>query len=258
MSTWLDLDQELELWHKADQVPTFWWRDDDAHAATPALDRLLKTSARHHVPAHLSVIPAKLQPSLVARLADCLDVYTLQHGFAHVNYEPKGHGASEFGDHRPMADQIGDLTGGWDILLQAEIPRLLPVFVPPWNRMAHTTAAQLQALGYKIVSAYGTHTARVDHGSLQRIDGHADPIRWKHANAFRGTASMLDLIITHLADRRTGRADIAQPTGFLTHHLQTEPAVWDFADALFERLSYKGIAQWVTLPELIQDARTPA
>ena len=40
-SGWAVLEAELDLWQAAGRTASFWWRDDDAVAATPALSRLL-------------------------------------------------------------------------------------------------------------------------------------------------------------------------------------------------------------------------
>ena len=41
MGEWSDLEAELEAWRCRGRRATFWWRDDDAVEATPALERLL-------------------------------------------------------------------------------------------------------------------------------------------------------------------------------------------------------------------------
>lgn len=251
MSTWSDLEEELERWRALEITPKFWWRDDDAHAATSQLEPLLALSEKYSVPVHLAVIPAKLQPDLADRLKHCKDVLTMQHGFAHINHAPKGNGASEFGDQRPSKAQAQDLTDGWQILEQAQLPNLVPAFVPPWNRMAKATLAQLHGLGYRVVSAYEGHTPDVPMPGIIRANGHIDPIRWKKGRQFRGASGMLDLITSHLVARREGKRDMAEPIGFLTHHLETGKDIWAFTDELFLRLARQKGSRWIHLPSLI-------
>ena len=67
--SWDRLDRELAAWAAEGREATFWWRDDDAVAATPALDRLLRLTESGGVPLALAVIPAPAEPGLAERLA---------------------------------------------------------------------------------------------------------------------------------------------------------------------------------------------
>jgi hypothetical protein len=49
--------------------------------------------------------------------------------------------------------------------------------------------------------------------------------------------------VRHLAERRTGGADGAEPTGWLTHHELHDSAAWNFLERLFERTRRLG-ARW--------------
>lgn len=251
MADWSDLKRELDLWRDAGRVATFWWRDDDAVEATPALEPLLALSQRHGVPVHLAVVPAGITSGLVARVAEAPLVQVVQHGLAHRNHEPKGAGASEFGAHRDLALQIDDLRRGWRLLADAGFRHLLPVFVPPWNRICDPTLRQLPGLGYRALSAFEGPTTRIDLPDLLQLHAMVDPIRWKKGHDFRGAEVMLDMIVAELADRRAGRSDPAAPTGLLTHHLQTGPAVWTFVNDLMTRLADHGNARWISLSQLI-------
>jgi hypothetical protein len=53
---WGDLARECETWGASGRMATWWWRDDDAVSATPALDQLLGVAQG---PIGLAVIPAK-------------------------------------------------------------------------------------------------------------------------------------------------------------------------------------------------------
>ena len=52
---WSPLDAELE---RLEAPLPVWWRDDDAVAVTPGLDRLAGLAADHGWPLHLAIIPA--------------------------------------------------------------------------------------------------------------------------------------------------------------------------------------------------------
>ena len=252
MADWADLEHELALWDAAGLTPTLWWRDDDAYAATPELEPLLDLSEKHGIPAHLAVIPDLYQSNLTDRLTRCSYIKLLQHGFAHINHEPKGAGASEFGGSRSLALKRADLEAGWRALTALDLPGLLPVFVPPWNRVCDETLALLPALGYRAVSAYAGPTSSLPVDGLIHANGHVDPIRWKHGKAFRGVEKTLDLFVAHLKGRREGRLPAAIPTCFLTHHKDMGAELWAFVDDLFDRLARQGHAKWIDLSTLIE------
>ncbi|MEP1767943.1 MAG: polysaccharide deacetylase family protein [Sulfitobacter sp.] len=249
MADWADLDAELAAWQASNLSPRLWWRDDDAQTVTSALERLLGLSERYAVPAHLSVIPDGLQPDLAMRLRDTDHVYVLQHGLSHVNHEPKGSPASEVGNTRDLALQKADLARGWDILKGADLPRLLPAFVPPWNRIGDATRARLADWGYTFLSTYDGRGDAAPVAGLTHINAHLDPIRWKYNNVFRGTDKMLTMLVEHLHIRRLSSAP-TDPIGLVTHHLQTEDAVWAFTDHLFART--QGL--WVSVTDMQKDA----
>jgi hypothetical protein len=247
MSNWADLDRELAAWNAAGIAPRLWWRDDDAQAVTPALERLLDLSERHAVPVHLSVIPDGLKPDLAHRLRGTVHAHVLQHGLAHINHEPKGTPASEVGDTRELAQQRTDLARGWALLLEADMPRLLRGFVPPWNRISDATRRALPDWGYSFLSAYEGRGDAAPVAGLTHIDAHLDPIRWKFDRVFRGEDKMLAMLLTHLEDRRMN--DPARPIGYVTHHLQTHEAIWAFTD----RLLAKTRGMWRTVPQMQAD-----
>lgn len=247
MADWDALDVELAAWDAAGIKPRLWWRDDDAQTVTPALEQLLHLSQTHDVPAHLSVIPEGMMPDLAARLRDTDRTYVLQHGLRHINHEPKGLPASEVGDTRELLLQHADLQRGWQLLVAARMPRLLPAIVPPWNRIGDATRRCLPDWGYTFLSTYEGRGDATPISGLTHIDAHLDPIRWKYDRVFRGEDKMLDMLIAHLRDRRE-RAPSA-PIGYVTHHLQTSDAIWDFTDALFARTH----GMWNTVPDMQKD-----
>ncbi len=83
---------------------------------------------------------------------------------------------------------------------------------------------------------------------LTHIDAHLDPIRWKYDRVFRGEGKMLDMLLDHLRNRRTHAP--SKPVGYVTHHLQTPPAVWAFTDTLFA--ATRGM--WITVPDMQKEA----
>lgn len=248
MSSWAALEAELAAWEAIGQTPRLWWRDDDAQTVTPDLETLLELSHRYRVPAHLSVIPDGVQRDLARRLRDTDTVWVLQHGLRHVNHAPKGDPASEVGNARDLELARSDLARGWALLQEVDMPHLLAGFVPPWNRIGDAIRRQLPDWGYTFLSAYEGRGDAAPIAGLTHIDAHLDPIRWKYDRVFRGEDKMLAMLIEHLADRRTNGPH--RPVGYVTHHLQTEAAIWHFTDRLFARTQ----GMWMGVPQMQKDA----
>lgn len=220
----LDLDPlraALDAAGEAGRRVRFWWRDDDAVAGEPALDRLLDLA--EGTPILLAAIPAGIVPSLAERLARAPLARAAVHGLAHANHAPAGEKRAEFGPHRPL-DVLCEEAEAALGLARVRLPEVLPVFVPPWNRIAPDLAAALADLGYAGLSAAGGGAGPV---ALVRHDIDLDPIDW------RGTRSLVDpaRLVADLV-RRVAAGGI----GLLTHHRVHDAALWDFLGALLPLL----------------------
>jgi hypothetical protein len=158
MASWSDLERELDGWTDASLTATLWWRDDDAAALNPDIERLVALANAHRVPLHLAAIPLDLSDDLVAALQGSAVVRVLQHGYAHVDHAPKGAGSWELGDHRPRDAVLEDLALGVDRLGTAFGERFLPVLVPPWTRIDPALVAHLPDVGLAALSMEGTRT----------------------------------------------------------------------------------------------------
>jgi hypothetical protein len=251
MATWDELEAELALWRAAGEAPTFWWRDDDVEEPTADLDRLIALADRFRAPLHLAAVPRGVGAPLKERLEGAPGTLVLQHGLAHRNHEPKPARASEVGVNRKLSLQEADLREGWRLLTEAGLPRLLPVFVPPWNRIADKTLPHLPGWGFPALSNFDRRPSPSPVADLQIFNGHIDPIRWKEGARFAGTEKTLEQCLRHLRQRRTGEADRDEPTGLVTHHLQTDEATWDFTEAFMERVTRGGSSRWIALSELM-------
>lgn len=247
MATWAELDSELVLWHAAGERPSFWWRDDDTQAPTDALRRLIDLSARYDAPLHLGVIPQGIAPDLAEFLTASPHVWCMQHGLRHKNHEPKGARASEIGQNRPIDASRADLQQGWALLQAADLPNLVPILAPPWNRIGDKLIPHLAGWGYAALSCFGTPAAPLPSGALQRFDGQVEPLRWRPDAIFAGTEKSLAQCVDHLRARRNGNLPKDEPTGLVTHHLQTPEDAWDFCDALAARFAHKDAVDWIAL-----------
>lgn len=252
MATWAELDEELGKWSSQGETPTFWWRDDDTEACTDPLDRLISLSERFDAPLHLAVIPHAIDVKLAERLSASPQVYTLQHGYAHKNHEPKGTRASEVGKLRDLALIEKDLREGWRRMQMARLPNLLPVFVPPWNRIGEKVLPYLPVWGYAALSGFDARPHPEPVADLQHFNGHIDPIRWKEGAKFAGVEKTLEQCVRHLRKRRLEHAYRYEPTGFVSHHLQTDEDTWRFMEALMSRLTHNAATRWISLDSLIK------
>lgn len=238
------LAAELALWRDAGLVLPVWWRDDDAVEPTPRLERLVALAARHRAPLHLAVVPQPATPDLAGLVAEADAVFALPHGWRHANHAPAGARKAEFGAHRPAAAMADEIGGGWRRLRELFGPRALPVFVPPWNRVAPDLFALLPGLGIAAVSTFTPRAAPLAAAGLAAVNTHLDPIDWHAGRGLRDPAALAAQAVRELADRRLGRADDDEPYGLLTHHLVHDEAVWAFAETWLEMLAESRVARW--------------
>ncbi len=247
MNAWLDaLYAELDQWNFDGVAATFWWRDDDAQAASPPLDRALALARQYHAPLALAVIPHGLAANLAARIKALTAVAVLQHGFAHANYAPAGEKKSELGDHRAAAAIGDELAQGRDTLRAAFEAQFVAVLTPPWNRIAAPLVAKLPAAGFIGISTFAPRAAAVPAPGLRAANTHVDLIDWKDGRCFIGAPRAIEALTTHLRGRRLGQHDSAEPTGILTHHLVHDAATWEFLAQLLAALDDHPAVKWKT------------
>jgi hypothetical protein len=254
MASWSDLDRELDGWASQGLTATLWWRDDDAAALTPEVERLVALAGAVEVPVHLAVIPLHLSEDLIVALKAAEPVRILQHGYAHVDHAPKGAGSWELGDHRPQAQVLKDLRTGFVRLRDAFSDRFLPVLVPPWTRIDATLIGRLPEVGLRALSMEGARRTLYAAANVKTLNAHCDPIKWKGGARFTGTERALDEIVKHLAARRGGCADVTEPTGLCTHHLAHDREVWQFVETLLARTLAHGGARWIGLEAELEPA----
>jgi peptidoglycan/xylan/chitin deacetylase (PgdA/CDA1 family) len=234
---WSPVDRALARAEDRGCVIGFWWRDDDAVAHTPQLDRLLDLARRYEAGIGLAAIPRRVERSLVERLREEESAFAFVHGWSHTNHAPPGAKKTEFGDHRSIETVAAEAA---QALQQAEAalgPKLLPVLVPPWNRISPALAKRLPDIGYHALSAFKDRDRHDSVKDLLQINTHIDPIDW------HGTRRLVEIewIVAQLAaaiERRVeGLADPDEPIGFLTHHLVHDEGIWLFCERLTDYLA---------------------
>jgi predicted glycosyltransferase len=238
---WSPLDQALNRAKDQDCPVRFWWRDDDAVADTPQLGRLLGLARRYDAGIGLAVIPEGIEASLAARLTEEPSAFALVHGWSHANHAPAGEKKAEFGAHRSPDIMAAQAEKALHAARELLGPRLLPVFVPPWNRISRDLVPLLPRSGFRGLSTFTDRKAAYPAEGIVQINTHVDPIDW------HGTRSLADpaLIVASLAgaiERRVaGHADRDEPIGFLTHHLIHDDVIWSLCERLIAHLAARGI-----------------
>jgi len=245
VSHWEDLDRELDHWGSLDRRATLWWRDDDACADTPALQRLLSVARTNDVPVAVAAIPAAADETLAAAIVAVRQATIVQHGYAHANHAPPMERAAELGLHRPAIACLAELASGRQALMRRFDDRFAPIVVPPWNRIDAALLPGLPSIGIRGVSGFGPRKTASPHPGLAQVNTHVDPIAWRRDRAFIGDASALERVVGHLRARRMREVDPAEATGLLTHHLVFSDAAWTFVDALIARTRRHAAAAWL-------------
>lgn len=243
MNGWDALRSELDAWHREGRSATLWWRDDDATRATSELATLLALSRDHRTAVALAVIPRDAEPSLGEAVADHPQTALLQHGWGHQNHAEGDDRQDEYGPQRPLDVRVAEIGEGWRRI--SELPRALPVFVAPWNRMDDSLLPHLPRAGIAAVSTLGPRTAAEPAPGVRRTNVHVDIIDWQGSGGFMGDDAALAQFVGHLAARRHGDVDGNEPTGLMTHHLFHDPGCWRFIADLLAATASHPAARWL-------------
>lgn len=231
---WHPLRAALAEFRAASIPLPIWWRDDDATAPTAAFDQLVSLAQDVAVPVHAAIIPADATAALAREVIQNGYVLPLVHGWAHVSHAPAGEKNAEFGHPRQAA--AAEIEHAMKTMRGLFGDSLLPVFVPPWNRIAPDHFKALAEAGYTVLSTYGPRQSQHAAPGLVQVNTHIDPIDW------RGTRDLVvpDVIIARVCDtlgqRLRGAQDNSEPLGLLTHHLVHSDAIWAFCEQLLREL----------------------
>jgi hypothetical protein len=237
---------ELRRWRDEGLTLPVWWRDDDAIAPTPALERLLRLTERFAAPLHLAVIPEPAGPELAGWLRHAPGTFVLTHGWKHANHAPPGQKKAEFGQHREMSVMLDEVSAGHRRTKALFGDLALPVFTPPWNRIAPEVVEGLGAAGFKALSAFTPRSSEFAAKGILQVNTHLDPVAWKSGGGLLDPRLLDAQIARELEARRTGGADNAEPYGLLTHHLVQDDATWAFSEDLLEVFAASGVTRWTS------------
>lgn len=255
-TTWETLDRELDAWGEAGRTATFWWRDDDAATPAAALRRLVGLAASAEAPLALAVIPAKLGPGVGPLIEEAETVRVVQHGYGHINHASGVNGggggrACEICSGPGGETILRDLQAGRSLLEAAFPGRVVPMLVPPWNRIDERITPELPGIGYQGLSTFGARVRARPAPGLVQINAHCDPISWKRGRRFAGLAACLEAVVAHLRANRARHGDAVEPTGLLTHHLDLDDEGWAFSAELIRRVGEHPAATLADVDEFL-------
>lgn len=248
MAEWDAIWDEFEVWRKAGQRVTFWWRDDDARQVTPELERVLAIARTTATPVALAVIPRDADDHLVRRLADQPLAFALVHGWGHDNHAPAEERQNEYGPHRPAAVMLAELRRA--VARISAFARHVPALVAPWNRIDPALVPALPAAGVTGLSVLGPRPKRQPVPGLINTNVHVDIVDWQGTGGFVGVAAALAQVLDHLRQRREGAADASEPTGLMTHHLFHDEGCWQFVEEFVQRTRAHPACRWLAAAEV--------
>ena len=237
---WQALSRELDRWGEGGHRLRLWLRDDDAIAPSPALSRLCDLAERFEAPVLLAVIPMLAEPALAPALRAMPLLRPCQHGVWHRNHAPAGAKKSEFGPERDAQTVDAEIALGSRRLAELLGPAVLPVFVPPWNRIDPGHAARLPVLGFIGLSCFRGYRLG-PQGGPHLFNTHVDVMDWQGGRIGRPPAELLAEIIAWLtATRETGArtADL----GLLLHHRDHDETVWSFLAAFLNTAAHAAVS----------------
>jgi peptidoglycan/xylan/chitin deacetylase (PgdA/CDA1 family) len=210
------------------------------------LRAFLERMAARGVPLALAVIPSALDPALAELVEEHSHVSVLVHGWRHVSHAPAGTKTSEYPPGRDSAELERELGAARDAVEAVASRRFVPVFVPPWNRMAEDAVALLAGAGYRALSVMAR--SRKD-APPSRLDVHWDPVDWRGSRGLGDEVALLDRLSELLREGlEPGRH---APLGLLTHHAVHDGWIDRFCDDVLDRLRSSSAVRFVAAREAL-------
>jgi hypothetical protein len=236
---WQPLRDELDRWRDAGSTARLWLRDDDAVAPSPELEGLAALAARFRIPVVLAVIPAKTGEALADYLRDIPHICPAIHGWSHANHAPPSEKKQELGLHRGRDAVLAELADARRRMGDLHGDRLIPMLVPPWNRIAPELLPDLPRLGYHALSGFGVES--FDVVGLAVVNTHVDLIDFRGTRRCHDHDFLTQWIVQELS--RSRQSD-HEPVGILSHHLVADDAALQFLEELFSATVNHPACRW--------------
>jgi hypothetical protein len=242
---WAELQAELDRWLATGRTAQFWLRDDDAVEPTPELERLLALGAKHGAPLTLAVIPQHTGEALACSLGAWISINVAVHGWSHRNFASAGEKKQELGSQRAAGEVLAELRAGFEKLRALYPASFTAVLVPPWNRIAAPLIPELESIGFRALSVFGSEK----QGAIRLVNTHADIMDWHGTRGGRADDAILADIIKRLREMFVSGGTM----GLLTHHLVHDEVAWSFIDRLLAFTRGHPACGWLTLPEILSE-----
>ncbi|MCM2441576.1 polysaccharide deacetylase [Agrobacterium vitis] len=239
------LRQRLDDLAAQEKTVNLWLRDDDAVEPSNPLETLLALARRFQIPLTLAVIPEPTGAALAASLSVETHATIAVHGWNHQSHAGPGEKKQELGGHRPAAIVLDELRQGLAKLHGLYGEKLLPMLVPPWNRIDKALLPALSGLGFTALSVFGREK-RIN--TLTLLNTHVDVMDWHGTRGGRDA----DILFAELAGYLAPEAEPLHAIGILTHHLVHDQAVWDFLTRLFALTATHPACRWDSARTLLQ------
>jgi hypothetical protein len=183
---------------------------------------------------------------LAAALREAPTCAVLQHGWRHANRAAGGK-KSEYPSGISPSVVAEEITAGRERLRRLFGPRVLPVFVPPWNRIAPELLPVLVETGITTLSSIASSHNVVGPDGLGFFNVHLDLTNWKAGRRFIGEAAALASLVAWLGRARLDNADSIRPLGILTHHLIMDRGTAGFLERFTKLIAEHRAARWVDM-----------
>jgi peptidoglycan/xylan/chitin deacetylase (PgdA/CDA1 family) len=228
-------------------------RDDDAHEPGLPLDRLLALMRRYQAHCLVAVIPARAGEPLAQRLRGEPLARIAVHGFEHKNNALEGSRAEEMAVALGMEIIRERLTSARNRLISLFGEGAGHWYVPPWNRIAPSVAAELPDLGYRAISTFAGQSFNLGE-RLAELNTHVDFIDWKRGRiGHEGPVLAAKLA----AELEKARQEGFRPVGLLTHHLAHDETVWSCLESVLAIGATHPAAGWEDPGMLLTSGRNP-
>lgn len=141
---------------------------------------------------------------------------------------------AEFGAGRPCAEAMADIAAGRQRLGELLGASVLPVFVPPWNRIDPALALALPEFGFSGLSCF--RGFGLDGNGPALVNSDIDVMDW-HGGRIGRSLQALALEIRDQLIARRQQPERTDTLGLLLHHRDHDETAWAALQTLLATLT---------------------